>query len=149
MARTFKKHPGYSRSPAQALVEFALIVPILLMLIIAAMDFGRMYYTKMVLTDAAREGASYYATSAVCKTGCTFSACSTGLKAVVVEAGASSGVIVVNSEITLPAVCGTSGSSGSVNVTKSITFMLQSFLKKVGLVNGPLSLSSTVTMVVQ
>jgi Flp pilus assembly protein TadG len=149
MIRTLKKHPSYSHSPAQALVEFALLVPILLLLVIAAMDFGRMYYTKMVLTDAAREGASYYATSVVCKTSCTWSDCSTGLKAVVVEAGASSGVQVVNTEITLPSVCGTSGSSGSVNVTKSVTFMLQSFLKKIGLVTGPLSLSSTVTMVVQ
>jgi Flp pilus assembly protein TadG len=149
MASTFKKHPVYSRSRAQALVEFALILPILLILIIAAMDFGRMYYTKMVLTDAAREGASYYANSALCKTGCTFSACSSGLKAVVVEAGTSSGVQVVNSEITLPTTCGASGSSGSVTVTKSVTFMLQSFLKKIGLVNGALSLSSTVTMVVQ
>jgi Flp pilus assembly protein TadG len=149
MIRTNKIHPSSSHSPAQALVEFALILPILLLLIIAAMDFGRMYYTKIVLTDAAREGASYYATSAVCKTSCTWSDCSTGLKAVVVEAGASSGVQVVNSEITLPTTCGTPGSSGSVNVTKSVTFMLQSFLKKVGLVNGALSLSSTVTMVVQ
>jgi Flp pilus assembly protein TadG len=149
MERTLKNHPAYSHSPAQALVEFALILPILLMLILGAMDFGRMYYTKIVLTNAAREGASYYATSSVCKTGCTYSTCSTGLKAVVVEAGASSGVQVVNSEITLPSTCGTPGFSGSVNVTKSVTFIFGGFLKAIRLANGPLSLSSTVTMVVQ
>jgi Flp pilus assembly protein TadG len=149
MECTLKNHLGHSHSPAQALVEMALILPLLLMLIIGAMDFGRMFYTKMVITNAARQGASYYATNAVCKTTCTYSACSTGLKAVVVEAGASSGVTVVNSEITLPAVCGTSGSSSNVKVTKSVTFIFGGFLKAIGLVNGPLSLSSTVTMVVQ
>jgi Flp pilus assembly protein TadG len=132
-------------------MEGALILPILLVLILGALDFGRLYYTKIVLTNAAREGVNYYATSQVCKTSCTYSACSTGLKAVAVEAGASSGVAVVASEITLlPAnICATSGSSSSVTVTKSVTLMFGGFLNAVGLINSPLSLSSTVTMVVQ
>jgi hypothetical protein len=121
----------------------------LLVLILAAVDFGRLYYTKIVLTNAAREGASYYATNQVCKTSCTYSDCSAGLKAVVVEAGASSGVAVVASEITLPLVCATSGTSSSVKVTKSVTLMFGNFLKIIGLVKIPPSLSSTVTMVVQ
>src|SRR5450830_1136668 len=47
--------------PAQALVEMAIILPILLLLILGAMDFGRMFITKIVLTNAAREGANYLA----------------------------------------------------------------------------------------
>jgi Flp pilus assembly protein TadG len=149
MGCTLKHHPRHSHSPAQALMEGALILPILLILILGAMDFGRLYYTKIVITNAAREGAGYYATNQVCKTSCTYSACSAGLKAVAVEAGVSSGVTVVANEITLPGVCAVSGSSSSVTVTKSVTLMFAGFLQAVGLANSPLSLSSTVTMVVQ
>lgn len=39
----------------QALVEFALIVPILLLLIVGLAEFARAWNTKQVLTDAARE----------------------------------------------------------------------------------------------
>jgi Flp pilus assembly protein TadG len=39
----------------QALVEFALVVPILLLLILGLVEFSRAWNTKQVLTDAARE----------------------------------------------------------------------------------------------
>jgi Flp pilus assembly protein TadG len=149
MLGTNKNHPRHSHSPAQALMEAALILPLLLILILGAVDFGRLYYTKIVLTNAAREGANYFATNQECKTSCTFSNCSAGLKAVVVEAGASSGVTVVASEITLPSVCATPGNSGSVTVTKSVTLMFGGFLNAFGLVKNPTSLSSTISMVVQ
>jgi Flp pilus assembly protein TadG len=144
-----KNHPRHSHFPAQALMEAALVLPILLLLILAAVEFGRLYYTKIVLTNAAREGASYYATNAVCKTSCTYSACSSGLKAVAVESGASSGVTVVTIEISLPSSCATSGSSGSVTVRKSVPLIFGGFLNAIGLVDSPFLLSSTVTMVVQ
>jgi Flp pilus assembly protein TadG len=38
-------------------VEFALVLPILLMLIFGIIDFGRAYNAKISLTQAAREGA--------------------------------------------------------------------------------------------
>jgi Flp pilus assembly protein TadG len=40
----------------QALVEFAIVAPILLLLIMGIVDFGRAFYTYYVLVDAAREG---------------------------------------------------------------------------------------------
>jgi hypothetical protein len=46
-------------SPAQALVEVAILLPMLLLLILGAMDFGRMFFTKIALTNVAREGANY------------------------------------------------------------------------------------------
>src|SRR5665647_997915 len=45
--------------PAQALVEVAIVLPMLLLLVLGAMYFGRMFYTKIVLTNASREGANY------------------------------------------------------------------------------------------
>lgn len=53
----------YSRGgiKAQALVEVALMLPLVLLLVLGGIDFGRMYITKIVLTNAAREGANYLA----------------------------------------------------------------------------------------
>lgn len=41
----------------QALVEFALVVPLVLVLLITLFELGRLWNTYQVLTDAAREGA--------------------------------------------------------------------------------------------
>ena len=41
----------------QALVEFALVLPILMMIAIGILEFGRAWNTYQVITDAAREGA--------------------------------------------------------------------------------------------
>jgi Flp pilus assembly protein TadG len=40
-----------------AAVEFALVLPLLLMLVFGIIDFGRMYNAKITLNEAAREGA--------------------------------------------------------------------------------------------
>ena len=39
-----------------ALVEFALILPLLVLLVFGVIEFGRGYHTKTTLTHAAREG---------------------------------------------------------------------------------------------
>jgi len=41
----------------QALVEFALVLPVLLLLIVGSMEFGLVINQYMVLAEAAREGA--------------------------------------------------------------------------------------------
>ncbi len=41
----------------QALVEFALVLPILLLLLLAVTDFGRAFWTLQVITNSSREGA--------------------------------------------------------------------------------------------
>ena len=46
-------------SDGQSLVEFALVIPILLIMLMIAMDFGRMFFSYVQLTNAAREGANY------------------------------------------------------------------------------------------
>ncbi|HAF49233.1 MAG TPA: pilus assembly protein TadE [Anaerolineaceae bacterium] len=51
-----------SRSRGQSLVEFALVLPLLLLLILGALDFGRLFHAQIVLTNAAREGAYYLST---------------------------------------------------------------------------------------
>jgi PKD repeat protein len=47
----------------QAVVEFALIMPVFLLLLLLAVDFGRLYFSRIELTNAAREGAAFGASS--------------------------------------------------------------------------------------
>lgn len=51
-----------SRSAGQALVEFAFVLPVLLLLMVAIVDFGIIFYTQMTVTNAAWEGARAGAT---------------------------------------------------------------------------------------
>jgi Flp pilus assembly protein TadG len=52
--------PGiHSKKPGQSLVEFALMLPILLVLVLMIFDFGRAIYYYSALHNAAREGARY------------------------------------------------------------------------------------------
>jgi len=45
------------RSRGQTLVEFALVVPVFLLLLCGIMDFGFLLYSRMTVINAAREGA--------------------------------------------------------------------------------------------
>ena len=45
------------RSRGQSLVEFALVIPIFLLLLFGLIDGGRLVYQHSVLSQAAREGA--------------------------------------------------------------------------------------------
>jgi Flp pilus assembly protein TadG len=44
-----------------AAVEFAIILPLVLMLSLGALDMGHMYYVDHLITNASREGARYAA----------------------------------------------------------------------------------------
>jgi Flp pilus assembly protein TadG len=46
----------------QSLVEFALVLPILLLILLGVVDLGRVYYAYVTLTNASREGARFGAT---------------------------------------------------------------------------------------
>jgi Flp pilus assembly protein TadG len=46
----------------QSLLEMALMLPLLLVLIVSAIEVGRLFFTKIVITNAAREGAYYLST---------------------------------------------------------------------------------------
>jgi Flp pilus assembly protein TadG len=60
-ALRFLSKPGRSRG--QSLVELALVTPILLLLLLGAVDMGRLFYAEIAVTNAAREGAMVAATS--------------------------------------------------------------------------------------
>lgn len=49
----------YKQISGQGLIEFALVLPILLLLIIGALDYGFAFFIKVELESSAREGAFY------------------------------------------------------------------------------------------
>lgn len=133
----------YASPSAQALVEFALVLPILLLLILGAVDFGRMFYTKMVLTNAAREGVNYLAyfpEDANNGYVDTFTA--------IYDEANSSNVEVVVTDVTYSGCC-TRGLPVGVTITKIVDLIFDNVLQAFGLLGGPVQLTSTVTMVVQ
>jgi len=68
-SRRDSPHPGAARrgaphrvgSPAQALVEFAIALPILILLVAGVLELGRGYSYAVATSDAARDGARYAA----------------------------------------------------------------------------------------
>jgi len=48
-----------TRPAGQALVEFALVFPILLFIIVGIIDLGRAFHAYIAITNASREGARY------------------------------------------------------------------------------------------
>jgi Flp pilus assembly protein TadG len=54
-----RQNPPHVDERGQDAVEFALIIPILFLIVIVVLDFGRISYYNAVLHNAAREGARY------------------------------------------------------------------------------------------
>jgi Flp pilus assembly protein TadG len=63
----------------QAMAEFAIVVPILLLVLLAIMQLGVVYNNWVTLTDAARAGARK---AAVCRSGCSPDASTAAVNAV-------------------------------------------------------------------
>ena len=82
-----------SRS-GQALVEFALVVPILLLILLGIVDFARAWNVYEVLTDAAREGAREW----VVDNGKDWDA---EIVPIIQAAGARAGISIDASDVTL------------------------------------------------
>jgi Flp pilus assembly protein TadG len=65
--RTRSPSKGGSHQRGQALVEFALVVPVLLILVMGIADFGWALRSWMAVTNSAREGARAGAVGASCE----------------------------------------------------------------------------------
>ena len=53
----FRRRREKPVSRGQAMVEFALVLPLLALLLVVAIDFGRVFFGWVSLTNAARVGA--------------------------------------------------------------------------------------------
>ena len=121
----------------QSLVEFALVLPVLLLLVVGAMDFARLFTTKIVLTNAAREGANYLSLYPSDFSG-TQTAINNELQNITLDESPSILCTIVNGECV-------KGEKVTVTITKEVDLLFDSFLQVI----GPIELSSTVEMMVR
>jgi len=69
MVRRTKR--GGTREDGQSLIEFALIIPLVLLLTVNAVNFGGFIYAWIAVANAARDGAQYMAMSSASPGGAT------------------------------------------------------------------------------
>lgn len=50
--------PGVGNERGTAIIEFAFVLPVILVLLLGTIDFGHLIQTRLVMTNVAREGAS-------------------------------------------------------------------------------------------
>jgi Flp pilus assembly protein TadG len=97
----------------QALVEFALLLPLVMLILIGIAEFGRAWQAKQTLTDAAREAARI---SAVANGQYTTDTVTAKVKAMLMQAGFDSSSVT----ITYPLGCRFTGCSPTL-ITGEIT----------------------------
>ena len=94
--------------------------------------------TKFIITNAAREGANFlsYNPGKIAEA-----------NQVIKDEANSSGVIVIDSDITIEDCC-TQDLPVSVTVSKTVDLIFDGFLQGIGVIDGPVSMSGTVQMMV-
>jgi len=143
-----------------ALVELAIALPVLIVVFAATIDFARVFYTAMALTDAARAGAQYGAHNAANSTdaagmqsAASAATNTTGITAVATrlcqcatDAGVFSATAPTANDCTSPETtsCPSKHLIVTVSVTTSKTFT--TIMTGFPSIPGSVSLSRTATM---
>jgi len=125
-----------------AAVEFALILPVVMLLLAGFFDFGWLFYWQHTVTNASREGARY-AVQAKWIGGVSTPYSDAEITTLVRNSfGGDLGVTVDRTGGT------SSGSPRAVTVTKTVTWFFLSFLQSLG-VNLPSTVANRTTMTVE
>jgi len=102
-----------------AMVEFVIILPVLLMLVFAIIEFGVLFGHWQTLSNAAREGAR---TAVVFRSGCNASAVEAEVRQRVKDYAAPLGIVLADGDIAVSGVCGDSTTSSTVTATLPYEF---------------------------
>lgn len=86
-----KKNRFFNLEKAQGMVEFALVLPILLLVILGIIGFGHMFFSYSATVSASREAARYGAAAGISGSSFRFQDCD-GIRAAAVRAGLFAGV---------------------------------------------------------
>jgi len=101
------------------MVEFVIILPVLMMLVFAIVEFGVLFGQWQTLSNAAREGAR---TAVVFRSGCNASAVEAEVRQRVKDYAAPLGIVLGDGDITVSGVCGDSTTSSTVTATLPYEF---------------------------
>ena len=141
---------GHRPSRGQAIVELALILPVMLTLFASALDLGRLYYSQITIANAAKEGAleaSRNPTSFDSTRGCD--ATTNRVICLVVNEAKGSLISIVPSDVALacsPSPCPASPVIGNtVGITVTSHFSLVSPLLAVFFAGQSFPISSSAT----
>jgi Flp pilus assembly protein TadG len=136
----------------QALVEFALVFPIFMLVLAGIMDFGFMLYSRMSVINAAREGAraavmvTDYTTIPTVAQGAVIAAASTG--GLALSAGNVTTTCLQTSTHTYPPpTCDWSSAVSGDSVRVSVTYSYHTFFPL--FFGASFNLGSTVQMVIE
>jgi Flp pilus assembly protein TadG len=122
-----------------ALIEFALVLPLLLVLTLAALDLGRAFLAKNVLHQAAREGARMRVVMVNPASGSDVALVEERVR----QVAAGGGLIPSSIQVSASA----SGGQDSVSVTAPFTFTFPLLFKVVGMdLTNPMPLTATCYM---
>ena len=92
-------------------VEFAILLPLLLMLVLGTIEFGRAYNVQITLTNAARDGVRVMAITNV----------AADAKAAAKNAAASVSTSIATSDVTLSTTTCSTGSQVTLTITYSLS----------------------------
>jgi Flp pilus assembly protein TadG len=132
-------------------------LPILLLLAVGALEFGRVYFTKIVLTNSAREGAYFLSFNNSDSSNCSGTGpgkiCFLDTREAIKKEANNSGVNLSDSDIIITTPCCTDGQPVIVNVQTTVDHLLLISLLSNGtsihLTNNSILLSATTQMVAQ
>lgn len=125
------------QTAGQAIIELAIMIPLMLMLIMGVLDLGRVFFVRITVTNAAREGAYYLSYHPEDKS----AAYAKTILAVQNEAVGAG--VKVNAADVVVSNCCTAGQPVSVTVKQTVTLSILNFLF------GPINVDSTIKMLVQ
>lgn len=125
---------------ALAMIEFAFIWPLLILIILGAMDIGIVIDTKMILTSAARDGANHITLHP--------EDANAGYEETILiiqDKANNSGIILSADDISISGCC-TKSQPISVTVRKPLNLIICGFFQRNGIISFPIVLSSTVSV---
>jgi len=151
--KNIQRTPSHSlkRWRGQALVEFALALPLVVFLVLGALEFGRAFQTKIVLENAAREGVHNFIYD-IDDASNSFN----NTKAAVVAEAANSGVTILSDKIVVQCFTDTNG-NGSIDSgeedpgcdngsTVDVTIIVDFDIAVIGPFTDPMPISSNARM---
>lgn len=119
---SIRRRAGLSQR-GETLIEFALVLPILLICTLAAVDFGRAFFVKNILAQSAREAVRYLVVNAA--------ADSVNAKARAIQIASVAGVVVTDADISTPPADPTTKLQ-EVSVTADFNWLFPNLYRWVG-----------------